>query len=180
MITYYVILLLHFSSRKLVISKHESLVFHYSHVFGGHPFKRRILIISPCCGVYVVLFLVLCVVVGGSLFFVFLSIFFWPRYHMLFNLRLLITQLLSKHKQIQYSFFARIKVQPHILYLQGRCDRDHMVVRFTTTYVISAYHHRCCEFDPRSGREVHHYVIKFASDLRQIGGFSGSSGFLHQ
>jgi hypothetical protein len=68
MITYYVILLLYFSSRKQVISKHESLVFHYSHVFGGHPFKRRILIISPCCGVYVVLFLVLCVVVGESLF----------------------------------------------------------------------------------------------------------------
>ena len=73
MITYYVILLLYFSSRKLVFSKHESLVFHYTHVFGGHPLKRRILIISPCCGVYVVLSLVLCVVIGGSIIIVYLS-----------------------------------------------------------------------------------------------------------
>ena len=75
MITYYVILLLYFSSRKLVFSKHESLVFHYTHVFGGHPFKRRILIISPCCGVYVVLSLVLCVVIGGSIIIVCLMVF---------------------------------------------------------------------------------------------------------
>jgi hypothetical protein len=27
---------------------------------------------------------------------------------------------------------------------------------------------------------VHHYVIKFVSDLRQIDGFSSYSGFLHQ
>jgi len=25
--------------------------------------------------------------------------------------------------------------------LRGRHDRDHVVVEFTTTYVISAYHH---------------------------------------
>jgi len=34
--------------------------------------------------------------------------------------------------------------------------RDRMVVGFTTTCAISAYHH---------------YVIKFVSDLRQVGGF---------
>jgi len=33
-----------------------------------------------------------------------------------------------------------------------------MVVRFTTTYAISSYHHWCCEFESRSGRGVHHYV----------------------
>ena len=51
-----------------------------------------------------------------------------------------------------------------------RC-RDCMVVGFTTTYVISAYHHWCCEFESRSERGVKHYVIKFVSDLRQVGGF---------
>jgi hypothetical protein len=43
-----------------------------------------------------------------------------------------------------------------------------MVVGFTITYAISAYHHESCEFEPRSWRGV---PIKFVSDLRQIGGF---------
>ena len=51
--------------------------------------------------------------------------------------------------------------------LRGRRGRDRMVVWFTTTYAISAYHHWWCEFESRSG----HYVIKFVSDLRQVGGF---------
>jgi hypothetical protein len=55
--------------------------------------------------------------------------------------------------------------------LQGRRGRDRMVVGFTTTYAISAYHHRCCEFESRSGRGVQHYVIKFVNDLRQVSGF---------
>ena len=46
-----------------------------------------------------------------------------------------------------------------------------MVVGFTTTYAISAYHHCCCEFESRSGRGVQHYVIKFVCDLRQVAGF---------
>jgi len=54
---------------------------------------------------------------------------------------------------------------------RGRRGRDLMVVGFTTTYAISAYHHWCCEFESRSGRGVQHYVIKFFSDLRQVGGF---------
>jgi len=35
---------------------------------------------------------------------------------------------------------------------------------------------------PRSGEvySIQHYVIKFVSDLRQVGGFSGYSGFLRQ
>jgi hypothetical protein len=36
-----------------------------------------------------------------------------------------------------------------------------MIVGFTTTYAIGAYHHWCCEFESRSGRGVQHYVIKF-------------------
>jgi hypothetical protein len=27
------------------------------------------------------------------------------------------------------------------------------------------------EFETRSGRGVHHYVVKFVTDLRQVGGF---------
>ena len=54
---------------------------------------------------------------------------------------------------------------------RGCCGRDRMVVGFTTTYAISAYHHWCCEFESRSGRGVQHYVIMFVSDLRQVGGF---------
>ena len=50
-----------------------------------------------------------------------------------------------------------------------RCRR--MVDLFTTTYVISAYHHWYSEFESRSGRDVQHYVIKFVSDFRQVGGF---------
>jgi hypothetical protein len=52
-----------------------------------------------------------------------------------------------------------------------RGRRGRMVVGFTTTYAISAYPHRCCEFEFRSGRGLQHYVIKFVSDLRQVGGF---------
>jgi hypothetical protein len=40
-----------------------------------------------------------------------------------------------------------------------------------TVQLIQAYHHCCCEFESRSGRGVQHYVIKFVSDLWQIGGF---------
>jgi hypothetical protein len=46
-----------------------------------------------------------------------------------------------------------------------------MVVGFTTTYAIIAYHHWCCEFESRSGRGVQYHVIKFVGDLRQVGGF---------
>ena len=35
-----------------------------------------------------------------------------------------------------------------------------MIVGFTTTYAVSAYHH-WCEFESRSGWGVQHYVIKF-------------------
>ena len=47
------------------------------------------------------------------------------------------------------------------------CDR--MVVRFTTAYAISAYHHICCKFGSRSWRVVQHYAMKFVSDMRQVG-----------
>jgi len=54
-----------------------------------------------------------------------------------------------------------------------RRGRDRMVVGFTTTCAISAYHHLSCEFEPCSGEvySIQHYVIKFVSYLRQVGGF---------
>jgi hypothetical protein len=58
-----------------------------------------------------------------------------------------------------------------ILYCRVRRGLFRMVVGFTTTYVISAYHHWCCEFKSRSGRGVQHYVKKFVCDLRQVNGF---------
>jgi hypothetical protein len=66
-------------------------------------------------------------------------------------------------------------IQMNVLYMytisiyRGRRGRDCMVVGFTTTYAIGARHQLCCEFESRSG--VQHYVIKFVSDLRKVGGF---------
>jgi hypothetical protein len=46
-----------------------------------------------------------------------------------------------------------------------------IVVGYTTTYVISAYHHTRCEFEshPCEVYSMQQYVIKFVSDLRQVG-----------
>jgi hypothetical protein len=65
--------------------------------------------------------------------------------------------------------------------------RDRMEVGFTTTCAISAYHYRSCEFESHSwftmngirthnfeyasAYSIQHYVIKFVSYLRQVGGF---------
>ena len=50
---------------------------------------------------------------------------------------------------------------------------DSMVDGFTTTCAISAYHHCRCEFEAHSVEvfSIQHYVIKFISVLRQVGGF---------
>ena len=55
-------------------------------------------------------------------------------------------------------------------WLRGRRCRDCMIVGFTTTYAISVYHHKRCEFESRSGEvySIPHYVIKVVSDLQQI------------
>jgi hypothetical protein len=55
----------------------------------------------------------------------------------------------------------------------GRRDRDGMVVGYIATYVTSAYHHKRSEFEPCSGEvySIQYYVIRFISDLQQIGGF---------
>jgi hypothetical protein len=64
------------------------------------------------------------------------------------------------------------------LYKKGRCGRDRLEVGFTTTYAISAYYHRYCEFESLSGQGVQHYVIKFVNYLRQVSDiFDCSSSF---
>ena len=60
-------------------------------------------------------------------------------------------------------------------FIRGRRGCDRMVVGFTTTYAIGAYHHWCLEFESRSGRGVQHYVIRFVSDSRQVVVFSSIS-----
>ena len=40
------------------------------------------------------------------------------------------------------------------IFLRDRHGRDRMVVGFTTTYAISGFHHKNCEFEPRSWRGV--------------------------
>jgi len=51
----------------------------------------------------------------------------------------------------------------------GHRDRDCIVVGFTATYAISAYHNERYDFESHSGEmySIHHYVIKFGSDLDQ-------------
>jgi hypothetical protein len=39
----------------------------------------------------------------------------------------------------------------HTFLLRGRRCGDRIVVWYTTTYAISAYHHWCCELESRSG-----------------------------
>jgi hypothetical protein len=59
-----------------------------------------------------------------------------------------------------------------LLQLRNCHGRDNVVVRFTTTYAVSANHHSR-EFETPHGEvySIQHYVIKFISDLRQASGF---------
>jgi len=61
-----------------------------------------------------------------------------------------------------------LQVEIALIFCRGRCGRDHMVVGFITTYAISAM-----SSNPAHGEmyTIQHYVIRFVSDLRQVGGF---------
>jgi len=82
-------------------------------------------------------------------------------------------RLLLQVDNMTIDLWIRLLSFEQLLHIQVRgCrGRDRMVVGFTNTYAISAYHHWCCGFDFRSGRCIQHYVIKFLSNLRQVGGF---------
>jgi len=55
----------------------------------------------------------------------------------------------------------------------GRRGRDRMVVGFTTTYAISAYHYWVLMLWVRISIRARYTTLcdKFVSDLRQVGGF---------
>jgi hypothetical protein len=73
--------------------------------------------------------------------------------------------------QLHTCTMVHVQLHLDLQYYRGCHGSDRMVVGFTTIYAISAYHNWCCEFKSRSGRGVQQYVIKFVSDLRQVGGF---------
>ena len=86
---------------------------------------------------------------------------------------LLVRELWTKNRKNIVMYSEKIKTGDHIytisLLLQntGGCiGRDHMVVGSTTIHAISAYQH-WCEFESRPRRGV----IKFVSDMIQVGGF---------
>jgi hypothetical protein len=55
------------------------------------------------------------------------------------------------------------------MFNSDRCGRDRIVVGFTNTYVINAYHHYSCEFESRAGQiySIQHYVINCQNGLRR-------------
>ena len=61
----------------------------------------------------------------------------------------------------------------YMLHIIDGGPRDHTVVGCATTCTISAYQHQRCEFESRSDEmyAIQHFVIKFVSNLRQVGGF---------
>ena len=84
--------------------------------------------------------------------------------------------LIKMHEDGMVILFFFFRIQSYVMSFVfftsgGRCGLNRMVVGFTTIYAISAYHHRCCEFESRSRRDVQHYVIKFVIDSRQVGAF---------
>jgi len=78
-----------------------------------------------------------------------------------------LTYLLWNKMIIQYTFALK------------ECVGDRMVVGFYNFLAISVYHHWSCEFESHSGEvySIQHYVIKFVSDLRQVGGFLSALQF---
>ena len=95
--------------------------------------------------------------------------------------------VLQVPKQVQIKFIIAVNLHIYCLFicrLFWCCSSIHligwfatsfggrrMVVRFTTSYAIGAYHHWCFVFYFRSGRGVQHYGIKFVSDLWQVCSF---------
>jgi hypothetical protein len=71
-----------------------------------------------------------------------------------------------------YGICLRMHVIPN-RHTGGRCYCDRIVVGFTTTCVISAYHTKCMSSNPVNCEvySIHHCVIKFVSDFQHFGGF---------
>ena len=56
---------------------------------------------------------------------------------------------------------------------KDRRDCDRMIVGFTSTCAVSAYHQYSYEFQPVHGEvySIQHYLMKFVSNLQQVGVF---------
>ena len=67
-------------------------------------------------------------------------------------------------------------------YYPDHCGRDRMVVEFTTTYGIRAYHNFIVISNPTYNEmySIQLYLIKFVSDLWQDSGFLQVLPFPHQ
>ena len=95
--------------------------------------------------------------------------------------RIFVTTLTTTRKSGSYFFLNPPKLVSMNLsdFTEHRGRRGHshdrMIVWFTTTYAISAYHHWCCEFESRSGRGKQHYVIKSCQGLATGQWFSPGS-----
>jgi hypothetical protein len=58
----------------------------------------------------------------------------------------------------------------------NRGGHDHMVVGFTTTFAISAYHHWCCEFESWSGEGVQYCDKVWVTCNRSISSTNKTDG----
>jgi hypothetical protein len=91
-----------------------------------------------------------------------------------FDLQLLIPLLVfSNCSCVCHIHVCLLRFELHV-YISGRRGRrGRIVVGFTTTCAISAYHHESREFEPRSWRGVLDTTLcdKFVSELRQVSGF---------
>jgi hypothetical protein len=58
-------------------------------------------------------------------------------------------------------------------HLMSHCGRNCMVFEFTTTCAIKPITSKVVSANPTHGEvySIQHYVIKFVSDLQQVGGF---------
>ena len=77
------------------------------------------------------------------------------------------------------SWINKIKQQISKVFHQYRCCRDHMVVGFTTTFVIGPITTEVVSSNPTQKRCTT-LCDKFVSDLRQVGTFLRALCFLHQ
>ena len=57
----------------------------------------------------------------------------------------------QQHKDKVHRLYSYLKRTLYQINSGSHRGHDRMVVGFTTTYAIGAYHHLCCEFESSSG-----------------------------